>query len=55
VRTDAAGDLFDHLGRAGILVRRFPQQPDWLRVGLPANEKAWRRLRIALAPSKRSG
>jgi cobalamin biosynthesis protein CobC len=55
VRTDAAGKLFDCLGRAGILVRRFPEQSDWLRFGLPANEKAWRRLRIALARFKRSG
>ena len=54
VRTDAAGELFDHLGRAGILVRRFPEQPNWLRLGLPANAQAWRRLQIALAGFKRS-
>jgi cobalamin biosynthesis protein CobC len=55
VRTDAASELFHHLGRAGILVRRFPEQSDWLRFGLPANEKAWRRLQFALAGFKRSG
>jgi cobalamin biosynthetic protein CobC len=55
VRTDAASELFHHLGCAGILVRRFPEQSDWLRFGLPVNEKAWRRLQIALAASKRSG
>src|ERR1700722_1090951 len=55
VRTDAAGELFDHLGRAGILVRRFPEQANWLRFGLPANAQAWRRLRIALAGFKQSG
>ena len=55
VRTDAASALFYHLGRAGILVRRFPEQPDWLRFGLPANEKAWRRLQIALAGFMRGG
>jgi cobalamin biosynthetic protein CobC len=53
-RTDAATELFHHLGRAGILVRRFTEQPQWLRFGLPANEKAWRRLQIALAASKKS-
>ncbi|MGA8616752.1 MAG: threonine-phosphate decarboxylase CobD [Xanthobacteraceae bacterium] len=55
VRTDAAGELFDHLGRAGILVRRFPEQANWLRFGLPANARAWRLLQIALAGFKRSG
>jgi cobalamin biosynthetic protein CobC len=55
MRTDAASELFHLLGSAGILVRRFPEQPQWLRFGLPANEKAWRRLQIALAAFKRSG
>ena len=41
--------LFDHLGRAGIWVRRFPEQPEWLRFGLPANEAGWKRLAAALA------
>ena len=49
VRTTAASELFHHLGRAGILVRRFDEQPAWLRLGLPAGEDAWRRLRTALA------
>jgi cobalamin biosynthesis protein CobC len=53
-RTDAATELFHHLGRAGILVRRFTEQPQWLRFGLPANAKAWRRLQIALAAFERS-
>jgi cobalamin biosynthesis protein CobC len=55
VSTDAAGELFHHLGRAGILVRRFPEHANWLRFGLPANAQAWRRLQIALAGFKRSG
>jgi cobalamin biosynthesis protein CobC len=55
VNIDAASALFDHLGRAGILVRRFPEQANWLRFGLPANAQAWRRLQIALAGFKRSG
>lgn len=49
VRTAAAGELFQHLGRAGILVRRFDEQPEWLRFGLPASEEAWNRVGAALA------
>lgn len=52
-RTHAAGDLFDRLGHAGILVRMFPERADWLRFGLPADEEAWRRLQIALAAFRR--
>jgi cobalamin biosynthetic protein CobC len=49
VRTPAASDLFRHLGRAGILVRSFPDHPSWLRFGLPGTEAAWARLQIAMA------
>jgi cobalamin biosynthetic protein CobC len=49
VRTPAASELFRHLGRAGILVRSFPEHPTWLRFGLPGTEQAWTRLQIALA------
>ena len=49
VRTDAAAKLFRHLGRAGILVRLFPQHPWWLRFGLPALEQDWNRLKMAMA------
>jgi cobalamin biosynthetic protein CobC len=49
VQTTAASELFEHLGRAGIWVRRFADQPAWLRLGLPADEPAWIRLRTALA------
>jgi cobalamin biosynthetic protein CobC len=48
-RTPAASALFDHLGRAGILVRSFPEHPGWLRFGLPGTEAAWARLQIAMA------
>lgn len=48
VRTPTAGALFDHLGRTGILVRGFAEQPTWLRFGLPGIEGAWRRLAAAL-------
>jgi cobalamin biosynthetic protein CobC len=49
VQTTEASELFEHLGRAGIWVRRFTEQPAWLRFGLPGSEDAWRRLRAALA------
>jgi len=49
VRTSVADQLFHHLGRAGILVRRFPEHTAWLRFGLPASEAAWDRLRAAFA------
>jgi cobalamin biosynthetic protein CobC len=53
VRTSAAESLFEHLGRAGILVRRFPDYPMWLRIGLPGNEASWDRLSTALAAGAR--
>jgi cobalamin biosynthesis protein CobC len=46
--TPAAERLFHHLGRAGVLVRRFPDHPTWLRFGLPGNDLAWNRLQAAL-------
>jgi cobalamin biosynthetic protein CobC len=49
VQTPAARALFHHLGERGILVRRFAEQPHWVRFGLPAREPAWTRLRLALA------
>jgi cobalamin biosynthetic protein CobC len=49
VESERADALFHHLGRAGIMVRRFAQQPAWLRFGLPADEPQWERLRAALA------
>ena len=48
VRTSEAEILFQRLGRAGILVRRFPEHAMWLRIGLPGNETSWDRLRAAL-------
>jgi cobalamin biosynthesis protein CobC len=46
--TPVAGALADHLGRAGIVVRRFAQAPTALRFGLPGDEAAWQRLAAAL-------
>jgi cobalamin biosynthesis protein CobC len=54
-RTPAAPGLFHHLGRAGILVRRFAGEPTWLRFGLPGSEPHWRRLGVALADFRAPG
>lgn len=48
VRTNRAAAVFERLGRAGIVVRRFRRAPTWLRFGLPGPESAWERLRVAL-------
>jgi cobalamin biosynthesis protein CobC len=48
VQTPAANALFQHLGHSGIWVRAFPDHANWLRFGLPANEREWRRLKTAL-------
>ena len=48
-RTPEAGALFRHLGRAGILVRAFPENLSWLRFGLPANKREWQRLDDSMA------
>jgi len=35
---------FMTLGQAGILVRPFPERPNWLRFGIPGREEDWARL-----------
>jgi cobalamin biosynthetic protein CobC len=40
--------MIDRLGRQGIHVRAFADQPTWLRFGLPANDEEFRRLATAL-------
>ncbi len=47
VRDPSAQALYQHLGHAGILVRRFAERPDCLRIGLPKGEE-WARLQAAL-------
>lgn len=48
--------LYRKLGQAGILVRRFPERPSWLRFGLPGHAMAWTRLAEALGmTSRRAG
>jgi cobalamin biosynthesis protein CobC len=49
VRTPRAAALYDQMGRAGVLVRRFDENPHWLRFGLPPDEPAWQRLTEALS------
>jgi cobalamin biosynthetic protein CobC len=44
-----ASDVFNRFGRAGIVVRRFDNEPAWLRFGLPGSDDAWQRLAEALA------
>lgn len=48
VRTNKAAFVFERLGGAGIVVRRFTHAPTWLRFGLPGPEWAWERLSAAL-------
>jgi cobalamin biosynthetic protein CobC len=45
----SAQAVFTTLGRQGVLVRRFPTRPDWLRFGLPADDAAFARLDAALS------
>lgn len=45
---DRARDLFEHLARAAILVRRFPNRATWLRFGLPADDGGFDQLARAL-------
>ncbi|NQY13348.1 MAG: threonine-phosphate decarboxylase [Henriciella sp.] len=44
-----ANDVFEHLARQGIYVRRFAWSKQHLRIGLPANSEAEWRLRAALS------
>src|SRR5580658_5405569 len=55
VRTPSAHTLFHHLGRAGILVRSFPNNATWLRFGLSADEEEWQRLQIAMDAFRNNG
>jgi len=44
-----AQEIYQRLGRAGVFVRRFPEQPRHLRFGLPGDDTAFERLAAALA------
>jgi cobalamin biosynthetic protein CobC len=41
--------LWEHLARQGILVRKFRENPRWLRFGLPGGPRDWKRLARGLA------
>jgi cobalamin biosynthetic protein CobC len=47
-RLEDAVATFATLGRAGILVRRFPDHSEWLRFGIPGDPDAFARLADAL-------
>jgi cobalamin biosynthetic protein CobC len=49
----SAPQMAHGLGRRGILVRSFAEQPTWLRFGLPGTDAAWLRLEDALAVAGR--
>lgn len=42
-----AAGLYNALGRAGVLTRRFDYRQDWLRLGLPVDEAAEDRVKTA--------
>ena len=48
VRHTHATQIVNALGRAGLLVRRFDEHPEWLRFGLPADDAAQQRLMRAM-------
>jgi cobalamin biosynthesis protein CobC len=48
VELDAAQNLYNAFGNSGILVRRFEDQPNWLRIGLPGAEIEWQRFEAVL-------
>jgi len=48
VETPKAGQVFEHLGRDGILVRPFEERPHRLRFGLPGGQDEWDRLTRSL-------
>ena len=48
VKTAQAPDIYKFLGDKGILVRRFEEQKNWLRIGLPGIEIEWDRFELAL-------
>lgn len=47
IRDPRAQAIFDRLGRQGIAVRRFPERPNDLRIGLP-DDGEWERVETAL-------
>lgn len=54
IETPRAPALFAALGRRGVWIRRFQDNPHRLRIGLPAGEEAWRRLEAGLGAGMRA-
>tara|TARA_B100000315_G_scaffold218311_2_gene219524 strand:+ start:1151 stop:2167 length:1017 start_codon:yes stop_codon:yes gene_type:complete len=48
IETRQAQAIYQALGKAGILVRRFEDEPNWLRIGLPGADREWEILATAL-------
>lgn len=48
IESARAQALYEKLGRAGILVRPFAYNANWLRFGLPGREEDWQRLETVL-------
>lgn len=48
VESEQAAEIYERLGRAGILVRPFDDYPNWLRFGLPGSDAHWARLEAVL-------
>ena len=55
IETKHAQMIYQALGRSGILVRRFDDQPNWLRIGLPGAESEWEKLAAGLSAIKDMG
>jgi len=51
VREECAPKIYNHLGEAGIFIRRFSKREDWLRLGVPGSRNDLRRLEEALKAS----
>jgi cobalamin biosynthetic protein CobC len=43
-----AATVAERLAQTGVLVRSFPDHPEWLRFGIPGNAEGWHRLATAL-------
>ncbi len=48
VDDERALEIFETLGKAGIFIRRFPENPTWLRFGVPGRDTDLQRLENAL-------
>lgn len=51
--SESAQEIYEKLGRQGILTRPFAYNAKWLRFGLPGREDDWARLQAALVEVRR--